>query len=204
MKKIHDIVEAEIIIDKSRFITTLYPVKNVDEVNDLLSKIRKKYYDATHNCYAYIMDNGNIQKCSDDGEPSKTAGYPMLDVLKKNDITDILAVTTRYFGGIKLGAGGLVRAYSSSVSNALKDVDFYESKLLEIYQVDIFYPDYSKNIDFWNNLMIKESIFSDNVSLKIAFFEDDINTHLEKIKNLTLGKALINFLYKEYIDVKVD
>lgn len=204
MKKIHDIIEAEIIIDKSRFITTLYPVKNVDEVNDLLSKIRKKYYDATHNCYAYIIDNGNIQKCSDDGEPSKTAGYPMLDVLKKNDVTDVLAVTTRYFGGIKLGAGGLVRAYSSSVSNALKDVAFFESKLLEIYQVDISYPDYSKNIDFWNNLMIKDSIFSDNVSLKIAFFDDEINSYLEKIKNLTLGKALINFLYKEYIDVKID
>ena len=127
----------------------------------------------------------------------------MLDVLKKNDITNILAVTTRYFGGIKLGAGGLVRAYSSSVSNALKDVILYESKLLEIYEVNISYPDYSKNIDFWNNMMIKESNFSDTVSLKIAFYEDDVNPYLEKIKNLTLGKALVNFLYKEYIDVKV-
>ena len=204
MKKIHDIIESEIVIDKSRFITTLYPVDNVDTINDLLTKIRKKYYDATHNCYAYIIDNGNIQKCSDDGEPSKTAGYPMLDVLKKNDMTNVLAVTTRYFGGIKLGAGGLVRAYSSSVSTALKDVTFFESKLLEIYQVDISYPDYSKNIDFWNNMMIKESSFSDSVSLKIAFYENDIIPSLDKIKNLTLGKALINFLYKEYIDVKVD
>ena len=204
MKKIHDIIESEIIIDKSRFITTLYPVENVDEVNDLLTKIRKKYYDATHNCYAYIIDNGNIQKCSDDGEPSKTAGYPMLDVLKKNDITNVLAVTTRYFGGIKLGAGGLVRAYSSSVSTALKDVDFYESKLLEIHQITISYPDYSKNIDFWNTMKIKDSNFSDTVNLNVAFYEDEVSTFLEKIKNLTLGKALINFLYKEYVDVKVD
>lgn len=203
MKKIHDIIESEIVIDKSRFITTLYPVDDVAKTNEILSQIRKKYYDATHNCYAYILDNGNIQKCSDDGEPSKTAGYPMLDVLKKNDLTNILAVTTRYFGGIKLGAGGLVRAYSSSVSTALKDVDFFESKLLEIYQVSISYPDYSKNVDFWNNMKIKESNFTDNVILNIAFYEDEINTSLEKIKNLTLGKALVNFLYKEYVDVKV-
>ena len=201
MKKIHDIIEAEIIIDKSRFITTLYPVKNVDEVNDLLSKIRKKYYDATHNCYAYIIDNGNIQKCSDDGEPSKTAGYPMLDVLKKNDLTNVLAITTRYFGGIKLGAGGLIRAYSSSVSTALKDALFYTSKLLFLYEIKIAYSDYSRNIDFWNTLMIHNSDFATDVTLQIAFYEQDMNAYLEKIKNLTQGKALISFLRNEFIDV---
>ena len=85
MRKIKEIIENTIVIDKSKVITTIYPVDNLEEINNLLSGARKKYYDATHNCYAYIIDNGNIQKCSDDGEPSKTAGYPMLDVLKKND-----------------------------------------------------------------------------------------------------------------------
>jgi uncharacterized YigZ family protein len=201
MRKIKDIIDNTIIIDKSKFITTLYPVETVDEINSILANVRKKYYDATHNCYAYIIDNGNIQKCSDDGEPSKTAGFPMLDALKKNNLTNVLAITTRYFGGIKLGAGGLIRAYSSSVSEALKNVTFYTSKLLSIYEVIIPYSDYSKNIDFWNSQMIKTSSFTSDVNLNIAFYETEANDFLDKIKNLTLGKALITFLQNEYIDV---
>ena len=194
MKKIKEIIENTIIIDKSKFITTLYPVETVEEINDILQATRKKYYDATHNCYAYVFDNGNIQKCSDDGEPSKTAGFPMLDVLKKNDLTNILAITTRYFGGIKLGAGGLIRAYSSSVSAALKDVIFYETHLQSIYQFQIDYSDYSKNIDYWNSQMVKSSSFTSDVILNVAFYENDVNINLDKIKNLTLGKALISFI----------
>ena len=125
----------------------------------------------------------------------------MLDVLKKNDITNVLAITTRYFGGIKLGAGGLIRAYSTSVSTALKDTTFYVSKMLNIYEVKISYSDYSKNVDFWSNLMIKNSDFGSDVILQIAFYEDDVNPMLEKIKNLTLGKASISFLQTEMIDV---
>ena len=202
MRKIKEIIENTIIIDKSKFITTLYPVETVDEINLILQSTRKKYYDATHNCYAYVIDDGNIQKCSDDGEPSKTAGFPMLDVLKKNNITNILAITTRYFGGIKLGAGGLIRAYSSSVSAALKETTFYVSKLLCVYEVKIPYSDYSRNIDFWNNQMIKDSFFTQDVILNIAFYEDDVEVNLEKIKNLTQGKALITFLQNEFIDIK--
>lgn len=201
MRKIKEIIENTIVIDKSKFITTIYPVDNLEEINNILSNARKKYYDATHNCYAYIIDNGNIQKCSDDGEPSKTAGYPMLDVLKKNDLTNVLAITTRYFGGIKLGAGGLIRAYSSSVSTALKDALFYTSKLLFLYEIKIAYSDYSRNIDFWNTLMINNSDFATDVTLQIAFYEQDMNAYLEKIKNLTQGKALISFLRNEFIDV---
>ena len=89
MRKIKDVIENTIIIDKSKFITTLYPVETVEEINLILQAARKKYYDATHNCYAYIIDGGNVQKCSDDGEPSKTAGFPMLDVLKKNDLLEV-------------------------------------------------------------------------------------------------------------------
>lgn len=201
MRKIKDVIESTIVIDKSKFITTIYPVQSIEEINTLLASTKKKYYDATHNCYAYIFDNGNIQKCSDDGEPSKTAGFPMLEVLKKNNITDLLAITTRYFGGIKLGAGGLIRAYSSSVSTALKDVVYYVTRLQAIYEVQIPYSDYSKNIDFWNTLSIKSSSFTADVVLEIAFYEDDVENSLEKIKNLTQGKALIKFINNEYIDV---
>ena len=201
MRKIKDIIDNTIVIDKSKFITTLYPVETVEEINLILSTVRKKYYDATHNCYAYIIDNGNIQKCSDDGEPSKTAGFPMLDALKKNNLTNVLAITTRYFGGIKLGAGGLIRAYSSSVSEALKGATFYTSKLLSIYEIIIPYSDYSKNIDYWNLQMIKSSSFTTDVILNIAFYENDVESNLEKIKNLTLGKASITYLQNEFIDV---
>lgn len=191
-------------IKKSTFTCTLIPVNSIEEVNENLKQIRKKYYDATHNCYAYIIDDGNIQKCSDDGEPSKTAGYPMLDVFKKNDLNNVLAITTRYFGGIKLGAGGLIRAYSSSVSEALKDAIFLVSKELAIYKVTISYSDYSKNVDYWNTQMIKNQSFLADVTLEIAIYNDDIDHTLEKIKNLTLGKALISFLRRELIDVVCD
>ena len=201
MRKIKDIINNTIVIDKSKFITALYPVETVEEINIILATVRKKYYDATHNCYAYIIDNGNIQKCSDDGEPSKTAGFPMLDALKKNNVTNILAITTRYFGGIKLGAGGLIRAYSSSVSEALKTATFYTSKLLSVYEIIIPYSDYSKNIDYWNSQMIKSSTFTSDVILNVAFYENDVNSNLDKIKNLTLGKALISFIQNEFIDV---
>ena len=128
----------------------------------------------------------------------------MLDVLKKNDLTNVLAITTRYFGGIKLGAGGLIRAYSSSVSECLKNAVFLTTKELEIYKITISYSDYSKNVDFWNNQMIKNQSFMSDVILEIAFFEEDAHETLEKIKNLTLGKALISFLQKELIDVRCD
>ena len=113
-------------IKKSTFICTLIPVNSIEDINEQLKQIRKKYYDATHNCYSYIVtqkDGTNAIKASDDGEPSQTAGVVILDVLQKNELTNILAVVTRYFGGIKLGAGGLVRAYSSSTSGAVKTIE---------------------------------------------------------------------------------
>lgn len=201
MRKLKDRIDSTIIIDKSKFITTIYPVSTIEEINEILQATNKKYYDATHNCYAYIIDNGMIQKCSDDGEPSKTAGYPMLDVLKKNNLTNVLAITTRYFGGIKLGAGGLIRAYSSSVSTALKEAIFLKTKELAIYEIKLPYSEYSKNVDFWSTQMIKNQNFLTEVILEIAIYNEDIDNTLEKIKNLTLGKALITFLQNELVDV---
>ena len=99
MFRINNTYENTIVINKSEFITHLYRVESVEVVDEILAKTRKKYYDATHNCYAYIIgDNQEIQKASDDGEPQKTAGAPMLDVLKKKNMTNILVITTRYFG----------------------------------------------------------------------------------------------------------
>ena len=117
MLRIQNTYENEIVIEKSRFITRIFRVNDIYMVNSILEEIRKKHYDATHNCYAYILgDNQEIQKCSDDGEPQKTAGFPMMDVLKKNNLTNVLVIVTRYFGGILLGSGPLTRAYTKVAS----------------------------------------------------------------------------------------
>lgn len=115
------LVTNSITIKRSEFITNLIPVTSEQEIEEHLKNLRKKYYDATHNCYAYILGTNNEikYKASDDGEPSRTAGVPILDSLQKNNLTNCLCVVTRYFGGIKLGAGGLVRAYSESASSAI-------------------------------------------------------------------------------------
>lgn len=108
-----------IIIKNSKFICYIYSVDSIEKINTLLDKVRDQYYDATHCCYAYILDN--LKKESDDGEPSGTAGIPMLQVLEKNNLNHVLCIVIRYFGKIKLGAGGLVRAYTRSVTETLKD-----------------------------------------------------------------------------------
>ena len=109
----------EIVIEKSRFICTLKKVQSETEAQEFIKAIKKEFWDATHNCSAYIVDD-MAQRSSDDGEPSGTAGLPMLEVLRKNKLTNTAAVVTRYFGGIKLGAGGLVRAYTNSVAEAVR------------------------------------------------------------------------------------
>ena len=133
MKTVKENIENEIIINKSRFITLLIKINNLDEIEKNLKEIKKKYKDATHYCYAYTI--GNKEKCSDNGEPSGTAGIPILNVLKQNDLTNILCVVIRYFGGIKLGAGGLIRAYSTSASEALNKTNIVN--LIKGYKIVI-------------------------------------------------------------------
>ena len=163
MYRIQEEIENKIIIQKSEFITHLYRVANTDEVDIILSDLRKKYYDATHNCYAYIIgDNQDIQKSSDDGEPAKTAGFPMLDVLKKRQMTNILAVVTRYFGGILLGAGGLVRAYSSSVSEALDKCILYTPVDVVEFMITTSYAGYNTILNI-KDITITNTAFTDSV-----------------------------------------
>lgn len=139
MKTIKKIYKFSHTIQKSEFIAHIYPVNTIDEVNEILTSTRKKYYDATHNCYAYVLgESGEIIKCSDDGEPSQTAGVVIYDVLKKNQLTYCLAIVTRYFGGIKLGAGGLVRAYSSTTAQALINAETYT--LTPCLEISLTFP----------------------------------------------------------------
>lgn len=120
----------EIVIEKSRFICTLKKAATEEEAQDFIKETKKKYWDATHNCSAYIIgESGAAQRSNDDGEPSGTAGLPMLEVLRKNNLHNVAAVVTRYFGGIKLGAGGLVRAYTNSVATAIEEAGIAEKVL---------------------------------------------------------------------------
>lgn len=181
MYSIKNSIENKIEIKKSKFITNLFKVNNVTEVNSILETLNKQYKDATHICYAYVLENS--EKCSDDGEPSGTAGIPILNILKKNELSNVLAVVIRYFGGIKLGAGGLVRAYSNCVTETLKlttKVELVYGYLIEIE----FNYDQTKIIDYiLNDKNIIEKIYDNNIIYKFYLNKDELNfiPELEKV-----------------------
>lgn len=135
-------VQHEIVIKKSRFIATLEPVASVDDADAAISRIRKQWWDARHNCTAMVTGLlGDQARSSDDGEPSGTAGVPMLEVVRRRELTDLVAVVTRYFGGVKLGAGGLVRAYSTAVSEALDLATLVRRRSLTQVTIDVAHAD---------------------------------------------------------------
>ncbi len=165
MKYIQKRYENILIIQKSRFITEAYRVNNIEEIEEILNNIRKKYYDATHHCYAYRL-NDNIQKMSDDGEPAKTAGAPILDVILKQDLTNILIVVTRYFGGILLGTGGLVRAYSSSASEVLRNAEFFKLSHQNKFVMTCSYSSYQTILKTMKYIKIEKASFLTEVTIE--------------------------------------
>ena len=128
---------AEIIVKKSKFIATLYEANSKDEAEKILQNVRKKYFDAKHHCYAYIIEK--IEKCSDDGEPSGTAGAPLLALLKSAKLKNVIIIVTRYFGGILLGTGGLVRAYTESAKNAIENAKIVCKDYGVQFEIEISY-----------------------------------------------------------------
>ena len=138
MKSIARRVTTNQTIHKSLFINYLFPIRNEAHAMKKYRDVKQEHPDATHHCFAYVIgENKQVQKYADDGEPSRTAGFPMLEVLLKQDVTNVLAVTVRYYGGIKLGAGGLVRAYSSSVAESMKLVQFAYLTAFVVCRIDI-------------------------------------------------------------------
>ena len=139
---IADPVTRELVVKKSRFIAHLVPVRSVAEADEVIASVRRQYWDARHNCTAMVTGlTGDQARSSDDGEPSGTAGIPMLEVLRRRGLTDVVAVVTRYFGGVKLGAGGLIRAYSTAVSDALDDAALRHRRELLEARVDVPHAD---------------------------------------------------------------
>lgn len=191
MKRISNNIENTIIIKNSKFITNLFIIENIEEVNKYLNLIKDKYRDANHNCYAYIIDN--IRKCSDDGEPSGTAGIPMMKVLEHKDLNNVLAVVTRYFGGIKLGAGGLVRAYTNSVSKTLDIVNIIDT--IKGYNIDIIFNfNDIKHIDYLlKDIKILNKEYKDIVKYNLNVS----NNLLEILKQNNIKYNIIKEIYIE-------
>lgn len=197
-------VQSEIVVKKSKFICNLIKVETQEEAENIIKQMKKKYYDARHNCVAYrvIEDERIVEKASDDGEPSGTAGGPMLNILQKNNLCNVLAIVTRYFGGILLGTGGLVRAYSDATLRSIDIVEKVEKCMGLEAEVELEYNNletfkyYCKINDIW----IEDFDYSDIIICKIQLEErkrqdliDDFETKKVNLINLKfLSKKLIN------------
>lgn len=184
MNVIKDNSEYEEIVKKSKFISFLYFVKSIDEVNNYLNELKVKYKDASHICYAYIVDN-NV-KYNDDKEPSKTAGFPILNVLKNNDLNYVLAVVVRYFGGIKLGSGNLLRTYLNVTNENLKKTGIKEYKLKKEYIIICNYD----NVNYVNNVLKDEDIINKTFDNFITYEVLIDNENIIKIKDLLNNKNI--------------
>ncbi|MBR2684516.1 MAG: YigZ family protein [Erysipelotrichaceae bacterium] len=192
--------EYEIEINKSRFICYLKRVESEEEFRDYLAQIKKMHPKATHHCSALCI-NSTLQRSNDDGEPSGTAGIPMLEVLRKRNMEQICAITVRYFGGILLGAGGLIRAYSRSVSEALDHTDLYEVKEMDVYQLKVDYSTASRLDRFLSTVTVLEKTYEENVLIRFATEDKDI---IKKATEALNGKYTPEFLYSRETEIKTN
>lgn len=171
----------EIVIDKSRFITFLFRVDSLDDINKYIENLSLKYKDSTHICYAYILDN--FKRFNDDGEPGGTAGMPILSVLESNNLNHILCCVVRYFGGIKLGTGGLLRAYSNSCSSALELCNIIELISGKVCSILFFYDNTKVVNSILSNFCITEKVYDDKVLYKFVIPTDMVSSISKELSN---------------------
>lgn len=195
MKSIKFNIENEFIIKKSKFITKLYFVTSEIEIKNILDENKNDYKDATHICYAYILNN--VERFNDDSEPSGTAGMPILNVLKNNNLNNVLCIVIRYFGGIKLGAGGLIRAYCSSVSEALNKTEIINVVNGKKIELTFSYDDIKKVNHILNDINIVDKQFDENVKYIIIVKEKNVNSLINQLTELCNIKIKENTLIKD-------
>ena len=198
--------EGEIVEKKSRFIATVKPVHSEQEAIDFINELKKKYWDATHNCSAFVIGSRQeIQRCSDDGEPQGTAGRPMLDVLLGEEIHDVAVVVTRYFGGTLLGTGGLVRAYSRAVQEGLRNSKVIEKVLGSRLVIGTDYNGIGK-IQYLlgqRGILVVDSRYTDVVELEILIEESAVSELLDAVTEATSARAVFQEekgIYFAFID----
>ena len=189
----------------SRFISYAKPVETEDDSISFINKIKTKHWDAKHNVYAYSLLKGSIMRYSDDGEPHGTAGVPVLDILKKNEVTNIVIVVTRYFGGILLGTGGLVRAYSSAAKLALDSAVVIN--MVSCFRAQLFcdYSLYGKISSILAELgaKIEESEFLDNVKIIFYIEKKKLNVLNDKLNEVSSGEIITKILEEKYTKINL-
>ncbi|MBT2600141.1 MULTISPECIES: YigZ family protein [unclassified Oceanobacillus] len=198
----------EITIQKSRFIGYVKRVETEEEAQEFIQEIKKKHYNATHNCSAYMIgENDHIQKANDDGEPSGTAGVPILEVLKKKGLKDTAVVITRYFGGIKLGAGGLIRAYGSTTSQAIKTTGIVKRQLMQGISVKVEYTLLGKlenELRQSTEFILDDIRYLENVEFIVFVKQGEESQLLSWITDITNDQAIIELRDTKYMDIDVE
>lgn len=192
---------AEIEEKRSRFIASIYYVETVEEAEEAIKQTKKKYYDAKHNCFAFRLDKDNISRFSDDGEPSGTAGSPMLNILEGRNLSNVLVIVTRYFGGILLGTGGLVRAYSDATIKAIENANIVSKVFGNVVNIEVEYKDldnfkyYLKN----ENINIEDISYVEKIIIKIELTDEELKkiNQLKNERKLNINK--IDIITKKYI-----
>ena len=200
-------IQTEIVVKKSKFICNLIKVESQEEAEKTIKQIKKRYYDARHNCVAYrvIEDEKIIEKSSDDGEPSGTAGGPMLNILQKNNLCNVIVIVTRYFGGILLGTGGLVRSYSDATLKAIDISEKVERCIGQEAKVEIEY----NNLETFkyyckiNNIYIEDFTYSDIIICKIQLEESKKQRLIDDFETKKLNLINLKFLSKKLINKSI-
>ena len=201
-KTLHEFEMDEIIIEKSTFIGYAKPIKTEEEAVEFVNEIKKKHKDATHNVWAYTVGKTmNIQRYSDDGEPQGTAGIPTLEVIKKEDLRDVVVVVTRYFGGVKLGAGGLVRAYTKGAKIGIDAAKVIEKVMYKEVRIKIDYNQLGKvqNEIMNMNYFVKDTIYEDNVEIIVYSRLEEVKVLTDKMIDITSATAEIKLCEEFYL-----
>jgi len=203
-KSVLDSAQTEIVIKKSRFISHVFPVHSEEEAKNYLMEIKEKYRDATHNVFAWQVGIDKIlQRCGDDGEPSGTAGRPILEVIKQRGLTNVLIVVTRYFGGIKLGAGGLIRAYTQAAREGLDKAGIALKALHDIYWISADYSlwgQLSREMEKWGK--IEKVNYTQQVETKLLVPTSFSGDFEKIIYELTAGNAVVKKIGSTYAPLK--
>lgn len=202
-KTVKQEAQALIVEKKSKFIASVCPCDTEEKALEFLKKIKAQYPDATHNVYAYIIDENNIYRYSDDGEPQGTAGMPVLDTIRKEGIVDVCVVVTRYFGGTLLGTGGLVHAYGASAKQGLIEAGIITRSLCNVVAVKVDYTLVGK-IQYKisaENLILDDTIYGNDVTFYVCCLLDDTEKFIDQVRDLTNAQATCTVIDNKYIDI---